>query len=578
MKRLPYLLLLLTLAGSLAVAGRSRRSAADEDRAKADYIFLEALRAKSQDNHDVAYELLKHARRLNGGDKTIGANLALYQLALTSDDAGTAESMEMMRAYYHENPEDLFHATRFALLCEQLDLTDEARGVWRKIAAAHPEQPEFSYHLAELLAKDGSEEGMDEALAIYDTLEVSEGLSIPLASRRIEIFHQKGDTTAIIKELNRVLEGAPRSVDAWVFAGDFYTALHLNDEAKEHYDSACAIDPSSGLAKYSRARYYNTIGDSAAFEHEIYEALGERDLELETKLSMLKGYIQETITDSVSQPQVEELFDRLIEMHPHEHDIHSLYAHYLIVYKRYADAAVQTEHALDADPSDQTEWEMLTSLYLQSEELDKAQAAIHRSLRYFPEDARQFLMLGAIMHQKEEFDKALQEYEHAKAYTDSTDAVMMSQIYQSMGDVYYQKKQPETSFEYYEKAIQLNPENYMALNNFAYHLANEGRDLELAQKSILKVLMAEPDNENALDTYAWVLFKMKDYAKAREIIDETLGKIEEPNGEVYEHAGDIYFMDSEPDQAVEFWKKALELDPDNELLKKKVTHKTYFYK
>ena len=36
-------------------------------------------------------------------------------------------------------------------------------------------------------------------------------------------------------------------------------------------------------------------------------------------------------------------------------------------------------------------------------------------------------------------------------------------------------------------------------------------------------------------------------------------------------------MNGEPKEAVKFWEKALELDPDNKLIQKKVRHKTYFY-
>ena len=31
------------------------------------------------------------------------------------------------------------------------------------------------------------------------------------------------------------------------------------------------------------------------------------------------------------------------------------------------------------------------------------------------------------------------------------------------------------------------------------------------------------------------------------------------------------------EEALEYWKEALKLEPENELLKKKVKHKTYFY-
>lgn len=36
-------------------------------------------------------------------------------------------------------------------------------------------------------------------------------------------------------------------------------------------------------------------------------------------------------------------------------------------------------------------------------------------------------------------------------------------------------------------------------------------------------------------------------------------------------------MNAEPAAALDFWQKALELEPDNELLQRKVKHKTYFY-
>ena len=116
------------------------------------------------------------------------------------------------------------------------------------------------------------------------------------------------------------------------------------------------------------------------------------------------------------------------------------------------------------------------------------------------------------------------------------------------------------------------------MNNCAYYLACEGKDLDKALSMIETAIAAEPENDTALDTYAWVLFKRKDYAKAREIIDRTLSLMNEPGEEVLEHAGDIYFMDGEPDKALEFWKRALKLNPDNALLAKKVRHKTYFFK
>ena len=352
----------------------------------------------------------------------------------------------------------------------------------------------------------------------------------------------------------------------------------LNDQAKQFYDSACILDPSSGLAYYSRAQFYHTLGDSAAFNREVFQALEQKNLDVETKLVILRSYIQEMLNDSANFPRIGQLFDVLIDQHPHEHDIHDLYSRYLIVTKDYSKAAEQTERALDLDPADSEGWEMLTSLYLQVDRLDDARKAIKRSLRYYPDNSRQYLVLGSIYDQEGQRDKAAAEYRHALSLTDSTDVSQLSRIYGAMGDNLYASEQADSAFVYYQKSLLYDPDNTLALNNCAYYLACEGRDLDRALEMIEKAVGAEPEKATSMDTYAWVLFKRKDYAKAREIIDRTLSLTDERSEEILEHAGDIYFMDGDPDGALRFWKEALELAPDNQLLAKKVKHKTYFFK
>lgn len=105
-------------------------------------------------------------------------------------------------------------------------------------------------------------------------------------------------------------------------------------------------------------------------------------------------------------------------------------------------------------------------------------------------------------------------------------------------------------------------------------MACEGADLDEALRLIEKVVAAEPDQATSLDTYAWVLFKRKEYEKAREVMDRVLAlESENPSADVLDHAGDIYFMDGEPRKAIDFWRRALKLDPDNEKIQRKVREK-----
>lgn len=582
MKKLPLLILAILALGALSAiaAGRQRQAGSEtEDTRKADYIYLEALRAKSQSNHDAAFALLRRAHELNPADREIGVELSTYLLSLSqTDSALLTSSMTLLRDYCEANPTDIYYGGRYAMLNEQLLNRDEALRTWKRLHTLYPDRLEVTYRYAGALAQGGSQADRDKAIAVYDSVEIAEGKSIPLSSKKIQLYYSLQDTASILAEADRLRLSAPRNVDFQVFSGDIYSMFGLNDQAKQFYDSACILDPSSGLAYYSRAQFYHTLGDSAAFNREVFQALEQKNLNVETKLVILRSYIQEMFNDSTNFPQIGQLFDVLIDQHPHEHDIHDLYSRYLIVTKDYSKAAEQTERALDLDPADSEGWEMLTSLYLQVDRLDDARKAIKRSLRYYPDNSRQYLVLGSIYDQEGQRDKAAAEYRHALSLTDSTDVSQLSRIYGAMGDNLYASEQADSAFVYYQKSLLYDPDNTLALNNCAYYLACEGRDLDRALEMIEKAVGAEPENATSMDTYAWVLFKRKDYAKAREIIDRTLSLTDERSEEILEHAGDIYFMDGDPDGALRFWKEALELAPDNQLLAKKVKHKTYFFK
>ena len=579
MKKLPFIVLAIMALGFLTAIAKARRGPTEQDVRKADYLYLEALRVKSQGNGDAAFELLQRARELNPEDEEIGEELAGYVLSISEGDSMVvAEGVEMMREYYEKNPGDYFASVKYALLNEQLLNRDEALRVWKDLHSRYPEREEVTYRYAQTLGLGGGEEDRNKAIAVYDSLEALTGKSIPLSTKKIQLYYNANDTSSILSEVDELRASSPNSVDYLVFSGDIYSMFKHNEEAKGFYDKACDIDPSSGLAYYSRAQFYKSLGDSAAFDSEVFQALKQDNLDVDTKLVILRSYIQEMYNDSVQQPRIRQLFDVIIDQHPHEHDLHDMYARYLIIAKDYAGAAAQEELTLDLDPADEEGWEMLTSLYLQEENLEKAEEAVIRSLRYYPENAKQYLVLGSIYSQQGKRDMASMEYEKGLALTDSTDVTLLSSIYGAIGDNFYAGEMADSAFVYYKKALLYNPTNYLALNNCAYYLACEGKDLDEALSMIEKVMAVETDNPTSMDTYAWVLFKRKDYAKAREVIDGTFELTEEDSADLLEHAGDIYFMDGEPEQAVEFWKSALKLDPDNELLGRKVKHKTYFFK
>ncbi len=78
------------------------------------------------------------------------------------------------------------------------------------------------------------------------------------------------------------------------------------------------------------------------------------------------------------------------------------------------------------------------------------------------------------------------------------------------GDVYYQQfGDRKKAYETYEQALQADPDRTSVLNNYAYYLSLEGRQLRKALKMSRRTIELEPDNATYLDTYGWLLYLLR---------------------------------------------------------------------
>lgn len=571
------------LAGAVSAAscGGARTSAPSGQASadKADYVYLEAARARANDHADSYYELTRRAYELNPDDKFLGFEHGSNLVRLShGDSALVAQGYTLMGDYIATAPEDFYNSVYYAALSSQIGEDDNALDTWERLHNTHPERPEIAIRYAEVLGNSTDSADISHALALYDSLETSQGPGIQLTARKIQLHYQRDDTAAMLGEARHLLAQSPLTPDYNIFAGDIYSQLGRMDSAIVFYDKAVELDPSNGMAYYSRAGYYRTAGDSIAYDREIFRALEQENLDVEPKVEILRDYTARLYTDSIQRPRIDKMYKRLIEIHPHEASIRNLYRDYLIAVEDYRDAAEQAEYSLDIDPSDEKQWLALTSLYLRAGDFDKSLKAALRGEHFFPDNATLYLLAAANMSQMADHGAAMKQLRKGLEVADSSDYEILSEIYTSIGDNFYAQEEADSAFAYYNKALELDPENMTALNNCAYYLACSDRDLDKAEEMILRVVAERPDEPTSLDTYAWVLFKKKDYIKALEVIDDAIAKSPEPSSDLFDHSGDIAFMNQEFDRAVSDWRKALELDPDNELLARKVKHKTYFSK
>lgn len=126
----------------------------------------------------------------------------------------------------------------------------------------------------------------------------------------------------------------------------------------------------------------------------------------------------------------------------------------------------------------------------------------------------------------------------------------------------------EESDSLYNELVSSDSSDAQALNNYAYSLAERGFNLERALALAMDAIELEPENSAYLDTVGWIYFKLGKLKLALKYIQESVA-IENTNAVVLEHLGDVLTSDDRLSEAVDFYKKAFELDQKNTRLKEK---------
>ncbi|MCL2025404.1 MAG: tetratricopeptide repeat protein [Leptospirales bacterium] len=121
------------------------------------------------------------------------------------------------------------------------------------------------------------------------------------------------------------------------------------------------------------------------------------------------------------------------------------------------------------------------------------------------------------------------------------------------------------ALNYLEKAVELNPENAMINNYLGYLYADLNINIDRSLMLIRKALEKEPNNGAYIDSLGWVYFRKGMYTEAlAELLraEKQLDLDAAPDSTVYDHIGDVYDKLGNREQAINYWKKSLNLKED----------------
>ena len=548
----------------------AQSSLTPEQQRKYDYFFLEAMRLKEKQDYASAFGLLQHCLDIHPNAASALYEVSQYYMFLRQVPQGQ-EALEKAVA---NAPDNYWYSQGLASLYQQQNELDKAVTLLEQMVVRFPAKQDPLFNLLDLYDR---QEKYDEVISTLNRLEKRMGKNEQLSMEKFRIYLQMKDDKKAFQEIESLVQEYPMDMRYQVILGDVYLQNGKKQEAYDVYQKVLAAEPDNPMAIFSMASYYKQTGQEELYQQQLDTLLLNKKVTPDTKVGVMRQMIVENEQADKDSTQIIALFDRIMKQEQDDPQIPMLYAQYLLSKNMESESVPVLEQVVDLDPTNKAARMMLIGAAVKKEDYKQIIKVCEPGIEATPDALEFYYYLAVAYNQAEKPDSVISICKRALEHTTAdSKKEIVSDFYSILGDMYHTQKQMKEAYAAYDSALVYNPSNIGALNNYAYYLSVERRDLDKAEEMSYKTVKAEPNNATYLDTYAWILFEKGNYAEARIYIDNAM-KSEggDKSDVIVEHCGDIYYMTGDVDGALTYWKKALEMGSESKTLKQKIEKKKY---
>ena len=554
-----------------------------EQKRKFDYFFHEAVRQKGLDNLEEAFELYSHCLEIDSTSAATLYELGKFHMYLGQADKGES----FLRKAMQTEPGNYWYKETLAGYYQRKGETEKGIAVIEEMVEQFPSRLEPLMALVDLYNRS---QNYEKVIHTLDRLEKLDGKSEQISMEKFRMYLAMDDIENAFAEIENLAKEYPYEMRYLTMLGDVYLENGKEEEAYSTFQQVLSAEPGYAPAMLSMATYYNKTGQDSLYRLQLDSLLLNQKVESATKVNIMRQLIMRSERGDKDSTQIVGLFNSMLAQEQENADVAMLAAQYLLSKRMDEEAKPVLQQVVDIDPENKPARLQLLSFAISKEDLDEVIRLCAPAVEYMPEALEFYYYWGIAHYQKKQHDEALEVFKKGVRQVDAnSDKNMVSDFYSIMGDLYHIRKMNEEAYEAYDSALVYKPDNVGALNNYAYYLSVERKDLDKAEEMSYRTVKAEPTNNTYLDTYAWILFEKGKYAEARIYIDQAILNGGDKSSVVMEHGGDIYYQVGEPEKALEYWKQAEKLaeesaDDENEardekelkLLKKKIANKKYY--
>ncbi len=536
-----------------------------EGQRRYEYYYLEAVRLEQQGCYDEAFGMLVHCLDICPEAPSALYKMATYYFFLNQKD----KALDALLRAVKGEPDNYCYRQTLASYYQTNREYDNAISVLEEMQQRFPKRNgELLSALVGLYSQTQQYDKMIDALSRLETLiGKTEAISMEKSRNYLLMGNQEG----AFGEMEALAAEYPDNSYYRVVLASIYMENGREADALPVLQEILHEEPDNGAAKITMVQYHKQVADTVGYHAMVDSVMMASTVDDDTKVKMMLQLINEK-TDST---YVLQLFDRALQQPQRSAKLGHICVQYMLMLHQSEERVRPVLlRMLETEPDHVQARLQLLSYAAKRNDLEEIIDICSKAIDYTPEVLDFYYYKAIGLYQTNRHEEALDTYRKATAQiTQESNTELVSDIFTAMGDLYQQTGRLEEAYLCYDSALVYNPSNLLVLNNYAYFLSEEGRQLDKAELMSYRTIKAEPQNATYLDTYAWILYKQQRYEEALGYMEQALAADSVPSDVLYEHAGDIYYRLGDVQRALDYWKQALELQRKAEAVEERLEKK-----
>ena len=534
-----------------------------EEKAKGRTLFMRGITEFELENYEEAITYLTEAIQFM--EPSSGVYYSLSEAYFNTGDmvnaaqyGAEAVKLEPGNKWYRLNLVDIYKsAGRNQATLDELEKTLEY----------HPNDLDILYMLAQEQANQGHHLKSNET---YNEIRRRTGPDFNLLYQKYRNFYALGMRDSTITTLEQMREYEPDNMATLKALSQLYledddkaSALKVLEDALDRNPR----DPETILAMSD----IHAAGEEWDEAGKLLETLVADDLiNPDIKAEVVQYLVARFQRDPSSEPlrrNASRLVDLLNEKHNDYGLGHALAADFYILAGDNEKTIAALNKTTELMPENEMAWQRRVQILFGEGLYEEAINAGIEGDQMIPDDVYILFFTGLAYSMNDQKQEALGWLERAADVPARRE--LRSDIHGTIGDTYSALDNWPEAEKAYDRALQFNSENDVALNNYAYYLSVRGLRLDDAMDMAKRAVEMRPGNPAFLDTLGWIYFKKGDYENAREHIAASIDT-GQASATVMEHMGDVYEKLGDMDEARNWWQQALDSDGTRHHLREKL--------